>query len=67
MKYKLKMDMVIPAGTVFHQAPKSVRRYVPFISHVFSIGPDSTGEVVLPIESDDDVFNSLFTELPMED
>lgn len=54
MKKKLLKDLVIPAGTIFTEAPRKTARKCPgFGETIFGLTDDSFGSVVYDIEGDD--------------
>lgn len=62
MQYRLKKDLVIPAGKVFVTAPKMTRRYAPHVCYILPVGDDCVAEIVVPVEPDNPDFADLFEE-----
>lgn len=60
MIYKTTRDIVIPAGSVLHQAARKTERAVPFLSFIQENGRDSTIEVTFPL--DDGLLTGLVVE-----
>ncbi len=62
VQYRLKRDLVIPAGTLFGPAPTATRRYAPYIGHYLPLGQDGVFEVVTPLDLDNPDFADFFEE-----
>ena len=62
MKFRTKKDIVIPAGTEFHDAPVKTVRHTEHIETVLALGPDNTISVVVPLE-DDEHFDEMFEQV----
>lgn len=60
MKVKLLKDILIPAGTIFEQAPTTVRYSSPHAEYIIGFGDDSCGSLIVPIEPEsEEWFESL--------
>lgn len=51
-KYRLKKDIIIPAGTVFGPAPTITTRSHGHIEHIFGLTLDTSGSVTYCIDND---------------
>lgn len=50
MKARLKKDIVIKAGTIFHDAPTRTERSGDHIEYIFGLTKNTTGSLVYAIE-----------------
>ena len=65
MKYVTKKDIVIPAGTVLHEAPTKTERFEECGCAELAIGKDCTMTLYVPIESGYKAFDELVTRLKL--
>ena len=60
MKLRLKKDIVIPAGTVFSDAPtKTIRKYGCFVETVIGLNADSCGFFTCDTDCGDELFEKV--------
>lgn len=63
MQVKLKKDIVIPAGTVFHNAPVRSERSPLHVEHILGLTKDSTGSLIYFLEPLDQTLAEYFEVL----
>lgn len=61
--YRLRKDLVIPAGTEFHPGPRRTEYASLHVQAGVELGPDNTIDVTVPVE-DDRHFRELFEPAP---
>ena len=52
VRYRLKKDIVIPAGTVFGQAPTKKVMNGPHIEHILGLTKDTSGSLIYALDDD---------------
>ena len=63
VKFVLLKDIVIPAGSVFSEAPTQTTRSECHFSHIVGLTKDTCGDLVYYINDDDPELRQYFTEL----
>lgn len=63
MRARLKRDIVIPAGTIFDDAPRRIDMAQGHIEHVLGLTKDSAGSLCYFLDPDDETLAEWFEVL----
>ena len=65
MKKLLLRDIVIPAGTMFHDAPSSTTRAPGHIVATIGFSPNTSGDLVYFVDDDPEEMAKWFADVPV--
>jgi len=63
MSMRLKKDIVIPAGTIFKEAPLQIQYNEDCYAHTLGLTSDSHGDLIYCIERDDKALAEWFEDV----
>ena len=63
MKVRLKRDILIPAGTIMDDAPRSVEMCRGHVEHILGFTKDTSGKLLYFIDPDDAALSEWFEVL----
>lgn len=64
MKLRSKKDIIIPAGTVFEQAPRKTERDANHAATIIGFGDNASGDLTVAANIGDAGFDDWFEQLP---